>query len=105
MAPVVKQESGVNPGASSTPGSSSRLSRADSEYQVADPGAGGYDEAEYGEEYGYEDDMEYGAEGGMDPGQAKGKITTTMTKSYLKTFARLKTLLLLKQSLCLVTLQ
>jgi len=71
VAPVVKQETGVDPGASSTPGSSSRLSRADSEYQVADPGAGGYDEAEYGEEYGYEDDMEYGAEGGMDPGQAK----------------------------------
>ena len=46
MAPVVKQETGVDPGASSTPGSSSRLSRADSEYQVADPGAGGYDEAE-----------------------------------------------------------
>ena len=77
MAPVVKQESGVDPVASSTPGSSSRLSRADSEYQVADPGAGGYDDqglAEYGEEYGYEEDMEYGAEGGMDPGQAKGKI-------------------------------
>ena len=81
VAPVVKQESGVDPVASSTPGSSSRLSRADSEYQVADPGAGGYDDqglAEYGEEYGYEEDMEYGAEGGMDPGQAKGKIRNTI---------------------------
>ena len=82
-APVVKQESGVDPVASSTPGSSSRL-RADTDYAVADPGAGGYDEsgmAEYGEEYGYEDDMEYGAE---DPGQAKGKMIQNHSKATYK---------------------
>jgi len=69
VAPVVKQET-ADP--TVTPGSSSRLSRTDTDYQVADPGAGAYDDqgmAEYGDEYGYEDEMEYGE--GVDPGQAK----------------------------------
>ena len=80
-APVVKQEAGVDPVTTSTPGSSARLARdrhTDTDFQVADPGAGAFDEsglAEYGEEYGYEDEMGYGAEGAvMDPGQAKGKM-------------------------------
>ena len=78
VAPVVKQET-ADP--TVTPGSSSRLSRTDTDYQVADPGAGAYDDqgmAEYGDEYGYEDEMEYGE--GVDPGQAKGKMRISIYK-------------------------
>ena len=102
MAPVVKQET-ADPTA--TPGSSSRLSRADTDYQVADPGAGAYDDqgmAEYGDEYGYEDEMEYGE--GVDPGQAKGKMRIAIYCSnfYLQTFARSKTncMLQMKTTVC-----
>ena len=83
VAPVVKQET-ADP--TSTPGSSSRLARPDTDYQVADPGAGAYDDqgmAEYGEEYGYEDDMEYGEGGGIDPGQAKGKMPISIIATLL----------------------
>ena len=84
MAPVVKQET-ADP--TSTPGSSSRLARPDTDYQVADPGAGAYDDqgmAEYGEEYGYEDDEEQYEDGDDDEEPRRKKRRSRMTSSILR---------------------
>ena len=99
MAPVVKQET-ADPTA--TPGSSSRLTRADTDYQVADPGAGAYDDqgmAEYGDEYGYEDEMEYGE--GVDPGQAKGKQYTAANFTCKPMLGQRQTVTVENNCLCL----